>query len=175
MVWLLKLTVQFALIKIITMARSIKKTPAKKRTAAKNTASKKPVTRKKAGKKAIPKKKTSSGTAKKKAATAAIRVTPRSRQNNTAVKTTSKKNNIPAVSKEKTKKSARAVTPEVDKQNLPPVEEKSQDLAPDMKFVPGMDRRSQLKAANRNYGTPNSGISNVKKGGIKPSGKKPLW
>jgi hypothetical protein len=156
------------------MARSIKKTPAKKKSVkptAKKTASKKPV----AKKKAIPKKKTTASTARKKASAAATRTTPRSSQKKTARKITTKKNNVPAASKDKIKKSIPEITPGVSNQTLPPVEEKSLNVAPDMKFAPGMDRRSQLKAANRNYGVPNSGISNVKKGGIKPTGKKPLW
>jgi hypothetical protein len=59
--------------------------------------------------------------------------------------------------------------------NLPPVEEKSHEIEPAIAQAPGMDKKSQQKARVRNYDNHNLRLSNHSKGGIKPSGKKPLW
>jgi hypothetical protein len=59
--------------------------------------------------------------------------------------------------------------------NLPPVEEKSPEIIPVMSSpAPGMDTKLMQKEAVRHYDNHNTHLSN-KKGGIRPSGKKPLW
>jgi hypothetical protein len=59
--------------------------------------------------------------------------------------------------------------------NLPPVEEKSPEVVPfTNNSGPGEITKSMQKATVRHYDNHNIQLSN-KKGGIRPSGKKPLW
>jgi hypothetical protein len=59
--------------------------------------------------------------------------------------------------------------------NLPPVEEKSPEVIPvTNSSAPGMITKSMQREAVRHYDNHHIHLSN-KKGGIKPSGKKPLW
>ncbi|MDZ4794216.1 MAG: hypothetical protein SGI83_08055 [Bacteroidota bacterium] len=59
--------------------------------------------------------------------------------------------------------------------NLPPVEEKSPEVQAFQTMAPVVDIKSMQKVAVRNYDNHHLRLSNLRKGGIKPSGKKPLW
>ncbi len=60
--------------------------------------------------------------------------------------------------------------------NLPPVAENSPEIIPvTNSSAPGMNTKSMQTEAVRHYDNHHIHLSNKKKGGIKPSGKKPLW
>lgn len=144
-----------------------KKKDAKKITSDKKTATKKKAAVKKSNlikKSTIAKKKTSIQSSK---------------PTGKIIKAHTKKNTITkkiavAPTKEKVKKVYRKeIIPSIEN-NLPPVEEKSPVVNTHTIVAPGMDNKSLQRAAVRNYDNHHIRLSN-RKGGIKPSGKKPLW
>ncbi len=148
------------------MAKS--KTPTKKK-GTKTPAKKKPVKKSAAKKKAAPKKASST---RKPAARAAKKTPPKKARSRKATET--------ITTKQKTKKKENKAVVETMEASLPPVEEKSQEVKEvevndnPNPAVPGMDKKSMQQAAIRNYDNHHIRLSN-RKGGIKPSGKKPLW
>jgi len=130
----------------------------------------KPATKKKAGKapakKAVGKKKV---VAKKKSTVAkkkAVKKKPVTPVRKPAARTTIKK--VPEKS---------VVTPqeEIVEIDLPPVKETSPEIKNDIPApVESIDTKSIQKEAARHYDNHNIRLSG-KKGGLKPSGKKPLW
>jgi hypothetical protein len=141
------------------MAKS--KTPSKKK-GTKAPAKKKPVKKVAVKKKAAPKKAAST---RKTAARVAKKTIPKKTIRRKAVET---------ATKQKTKKKEnKAVVEKI--QTPPPVEEKSPEVnTTPSAFVPGLDKKSMEQAAVRNYDNHHIRLSN-RKGGVKPSGKKPLW
>lgn len=128
----------------------------KKKGAAKKTAVKKVV----AKKKAVIKKK---APAKKKASV------KKSKPASTAVKTSPEK-------KRAIKRTAKKIEQEQTVASLPPVEEKSTEIKHAVtENLSGMDQKALQRAAVRNYDNHHLRLSNTKKGGPKPTGKKPLW
>ncbi len=138
---------------------------------AKKKGAKVPV-KKTATKKASPKKKV---VAKKKAAPSrkpAARVAKKAAPKKVA----KKKTPIAAKAKERIKKVTVPIEPETLESNLPPVEEKSPEVNTNItNGISGMKRKDLQRAAVRNYDNHHIQLSSVPKGGIKPSGKKPLW
>ena len=57
----------------------------------------------------------------------------------------------------------------------PPVEENTPVVKIDTTGMPGLDKKTLQRAAVRHYDNHRLRLSNASKGGIKPSGKKPLW
>ncbi len=152
---------------------------------------KKATIQKKATKKAVTKKKTAT---KKKALArkkTAVKKSTSHKRNTVPAKKVASKKAAPSkrpVSKSSasttTKKATsrpKAITPiEEPQNNLPPVEEKSPELNspevnPVVAHVQGMDPKTNRKEAIRHYNNHNIKLSSVKKGGPKPTGKKPLW
>jgi hypothetical protein len=139
------------------------KTPSKK-TGTKAPAKKKSAKKVVAKKKAAPKKAAST---RKPAAGVTKKITPK--------KTIRRKAALAAITKQKTKKKENKVVVETIEASLPPVEEKSPEINSNTSAdVPGLDEKSMQRAAVRNYDNHHIRLSN-RKGGIKPSGKKPLW
>ena len=152
------------------MAKQTKAAKKKKgiKVISKKVATKNSVTKKKAGaKKAATKKKIASkkGTAVKKS-TAVVRNTGRSIRKPSA-------RSVNATTSKKYIRSKSTVS--ATESQLPPVEENSPAVIPIIAIEPGMDKKSMHNSAVRNFDTPHMPISSIKKGGIKPSGKKPLW
>ena len=77
--------------------------------------------------------------------------------------------------KQKTKRTRNKITVEAVKSNLPPVEEKSSAVINAIVVVPDTDMKSLQRKMVQNYDKHQIPLSSVKKGGPKPSGKKPLW
>lgn len=147
-----------------------KKAPANKKPV-KKTATKKAATKKKVVSKKVTPIKKKSATKKK--------ATSNKRKNVVrATKTVTDKKVTPnAVSKkasEKTKKLLNKLVELPTETNLPPVEEKSPTVNTPAIVAPDRDNKLLQRAAVRNYVKHQIRLSN-KKGGLKPSGKKPLW
>ena len=142
------------------MAKS--KTPSKKK-GAKAPAKKKPVKKVAVKKKAAPKKAVST---RKPAPRVAKKTSP---------KKTIRRKAVESATKQKTKNKENKKAVEKIETQLPPVEEKTAEVNTSAgAFVPGLDKKSMQQAATRNYDNHHIRLSN-RKGGIKPSGKKPLW
>lgn len=77
--------------------------------------------------------------------------------------------------KQKIKRTKNKTTVETVERNLPPVEEKSSAVNNVIDLVPDTDMKSLQQKAVQNYDKHQIRLSSVKKGGPKPSGKKPLW
>jgi hypothetical protein len=143
------------------------KVPVKK-TATKKAAPKK---KKAAAKKSIAKKKTAS--TRKPAARVGKKAAPKKAAPKKVAK---KKAPVASKAKEQIKKIATAIEPETVESNLPPVEEKSPEINTNINNgISGMKKKDLQRAAARNYDNHHIQLSSVPKGGIKPSGKKPLW
>ncbi len=150
------------------MAKQAKAAKTKKGTKfpAKKTATRNPV--KKAGaKKAVPKKKS-----------AAKKRTP-AKKSTVVVKDEGRSIRKPSIRSANTTISKKAIrsksTVSTVESQLPTVEEKSPAVIPIPAVEPGMDKKSMHNSVVRNFDTPHMPISSIKKGGIRPSGKKPLW
>jgi len=141
----------------------------KSKTPSKKTGNKAPA-KKKAAKKVVAKKKASPKKAistRKPAARVAKKTPPQKTIRRKAAKT--------ATTKQKTKKRENKAVAKTIETSLPPVEEKSNEVNPNTNVpVLGLDKKSMQQAAIRNYDNHHIRLSN-RKGGIKPSGKKPLW
>jgi hypothetical protein len=153
-----------------TAKKKAAKAPAKKTAPKKIT---KKAAKKATPKKAIPPKKRT--VAKKKAVTKNLKPAAHSSKASITVKTRQSKTAVITTATEKTKPVSKKETVQPIDTNLPPVEEKSPAINPGVTTVPGMDKKSMQRAAVRNYDNHHLRLSNHSKGGIKPSGKKPLW
>ena len=139
--------------------------------------------KKRATKKAAPKKKKAApkkSIAKKKAASSrkpAARATKKAESKKAAPKKAVKrKAPVASKAKDRIKKVTTAIEPATVESNLPPVEEKSPEVNTSIaNGIPGMKKKDLQRAAVRNYDNHHIQLSSVPKGGIKPSGKKPLW
>ena len=144
------------------------RTPVKKKAvkkAAKKATVKKPVFKKKAVvKKAATRRKTQPA---RKAVTRTRKAAP-------VKKTRTKKAAAPVPARKKTKRVIAKPVQVPAENNLPPVEEKAPVANNNPVIAPGMDNKSLQQAAVRHYDNHHIRLSS-KKGGIKPSGKKPLW
>lgn len=147
----------------------------------KKTAPKKKQVKKAAPRKKGPAKKTAKKAAPKKAA-------PKKKAVATKKKTAPKKKSIPAKKTPVKRKASPAPVKKTRKpQPVPKItsaEEQNDVAAPvtdtpvvsmNRNVMPASDRKSMQRAAVRNYDNHHLSISSHKKGGPKPSGKKPLW
>jgi hypothetical protein len=139
-------------------AKAPKKTAVKKRVTTKKATAKKTARKKRTA----TKKKT---TGNKRVAVKRVIKTPVTK------KATPKKS---ATNTRKKQKTARVVklVPDTD---LSPVEEQSPVIHAVTGSLPDMTEKDRQRDANRNYDNHNIRLSSTKKGGPKPSGKKPLW
>ena len=80
-----------------------------------------------------------------------------------------------ATAKEKTKQQTNKAAIEYLESTLPPVEEKSPEINTIASGFVDMNEKLNQRAAARQYDNRNIRLSKVKKGGPKPTGKKPLW
>ncbi|MGK2861662.1 MAG: hypothetical protein ACSLE0_06990 [Chitinophagaceae bacterium] len=141
-------------------------TPSKKSTAKKAIAKKKTPVKKSTGtkKKAVAKKSTS--ISKKIATKKAIPLKK---------KATAGKGTVTGKAKRKTGTIRNNADMNVAESNLPPVEEKSMEVSPVMNVIPEPEQKNLRRRAAKNFDKHHIPESSVKKGGPRPSGKKPLW
>jgi hypothetical protein len=90
-------------------------------------------------------------------------------------KTTPKKAIPKKTVKPKIKRTRNKPVVEAVESNLPPVEEKSSTINNVMNQVPRTEMKKLRQKEVQNYNKHQIRLSSVKKGGPKPSGKKPLW
>jgi len=166
--------------KAVSKKKVTKKAVARKKTAVKKTAvkkkaatKKKAITKKKsiAKKKAAPKKAT---VTKKKAKVIQLKPKSKTIKKAAAPKPVRQKTVVPKMADQQVEKVPDQTPVETIETNLPPVEEKSPEVEHIAIPLPGNDKKSMEQAAARHYDNHHIKLSN-RKGGIKPSGKKPLW
>lgn len=143
-----------------------------KKKKATNPPVKKAAVKKVTPKKAIAKKKTPAkkSTAPKKN-TVAKKASP-VKKKITSKKTPAKKAAVVENKSNQKNKQVKIKKPAMVETNQPPIEEKSNEIPVQ---APGMNKEAIQQAAVRNYDKHQIRLSSVKKGGPKPTGKKPLW
>ena len=154
--------------KAVTKKKATSKKTTTNKTSAKKTPAKKSVTKKKPfTKKSTVVKNKVTGSARKPAAGVTKATTPK--------KTIRKKAVVAATAKEKTQQQSNKAAVETLESTLPPVEEKSPAVNTITNGLSGMNEKSRQRAAVHQYDNHHIRLSNTKKGGPKPTGKKPLW